>query len=50
MLEFKGLIIVKDVTWEIEMIKSSLILPNVCLKHCFNLFCFEKAQVAHDEQ
>ena len=33
-------------SWKIETIKSSLIFPNVCLKHCFNLFRFEKAQVA----
>lgn len=25
-----------------EAIKSSLILPNVCFKHCFNMFCFQK--------
>ena len=37
-------------SWKIETIKSSLILPNVFLKHCFILFHFEKAQVAQDEQ
>ena len=37
-------------SWEVETIKSSLILPNICLKHCFNLFPFEKVQVAQDEQ
>ena len=36
-------------SWKIETIKSSLVFPNVCLKHCFNLFRFEKAQVAQDE-
>ena len=36
--------------WKIETIKSSLILPHVCLKHCFNLFHLEKAQVTQDEQ
>ena len=49
MWEFKGLI--KDVilkNW--NSIKSLLILPNVCLKHCSNLFRFEKAQAAQDEQ
>ena len=48
MIEFKGLI--KDVILKIKRIKSSLILPNVCLKHRFNLFRFEKAQAAQDEQ
>ena len=37
-------------SWKVEMIKSLLILPNICLKHCFNLFHFEKVQVAQDEQ
>ena len=30
----------------IEMIKSSLIIPNMHRKHCFNLFRFEKVQAA----
>ena len=37
-------------SWKVETIKSSLILPNICLKHCFNLFPFEKVEVAQDEQ
>ena len=36
-------------SWKVETIKSTLILPNVCLKHCFNLFRFEKAWAAWDE-
>lgn len=32
----------KKVFKKSEAIKSSLILPNVCLKHCFNMFCFQK--------
>ena len=32
------------------MIKSSIILPNMCLKHCFNLFLIDKALAARDEQ
>ena len=37
-------------SWKIEMIKSSLIPTNVCLKHSFNVFHFEKARAAQDEQ
>ena len=36
-------------SWKIETIKSSLILPKVPLKHCFNLFCFERAWAAWEE-
>ena len=37
-------------SWKLETIKSLLILPNICLKHCSKLFRFEKAQTAQDEQ
>ena len=36
-------------SWKTETSKK-LKRPNVCLKHFFNLFRFEKAQVAQDEQ
>ena len=37
-------------SWKVETIKSSLILPNVSLKRCFNLFRFEKVPAAWDQQ
>ena len=41
----------KMLSWKIEMIKSSLILPNMhVFKKHINLFCFEKARAAQDEQ
>ena len=35
---------------KLKWFKSSLILPNVCLEHCFNMFLFEKARVVRAEQ
>ena len=36
--------------WKIELIKSSITLPNICLKQWFNRVRFEKAWAARDGQ